>query len=167
MRAFAYVFASALMALTAAPVFGATETPGQSDATQFDRIDANGDGKISKEEFDKARDARYDAFDTNDDGVLSIPEVAVINKPWLQKERGASDLVPWVDNDGNGAMDQAEFAESAGQRFTALDADQDGALNSAEYESDADYWSTLVDRAMAEAGLVDVSGNQAQTSQAE
>lgn len=38
------------------------------------RMDANGDGKVTKEEFMQGHDAMFDAMDTNGDGVIDAEE---------------------------------------------------------------------------------------------
>jgi hypothetical protein len=38
------------------------------------RMDANGDGKVTKEEFMQGHDAMFDAMDTNGDGVIDADE---------------------------------------------------------------------------------------------
>ena len=54
---------------------GANER-GQRAATALrGRIDTNGDGKVSKEEFVNAPTLMFDKFDTNKDGVLDAQEL--------------------------------------------------------------------------------------------
>lgn len=48
-------------------------------------MDANKDGKVTKEEFTKAHEAMFDAKDTNKDGVLSGTEL----KPGMEGKCGA------------------------------------------------------------------------------
>ena len=38
------------------------------------RMDANGDGKVTREEFMQGHDAMFDAMDTNGDGVIDAEE---------------------------------------------------------------------------------------------
>jgi Ca2+-binding EF-hand superfamily protein len=80
----------------------------------FDLMDANQDGKVTKEEFmtfymeyaKKARDARFNRLDTNGDGKISRKEFMAI---------------------------QIEEAEKIGKfRFNRIDADRDGVITEEE-----------------------------------
>ena len=46
----------------------------QHAARMMERMDANGDGKVTREEFMQGHDAMFDAMDTNGDGVIDAEE---------------------------------------------------------------------------------------------
>jgi hypothetical protein len=41
----------------------------------FEKLDANGDGKVTKAEHARAAEARFSEMDTNKDGVLTLEEL--------------------------------------------------------------------------------------------
>ena len=53
-------------------------------------MDANKDGKVTKEEFTKAHEAMFDAKDSNKDGVLSGTEL----KPGMEGKCGGMKAAP-------------------------------------------------------------------------
>ena len=54
---------------------GANERGQRAAAALRGRIDSNGDGKVSKEEFLNAPTMVFDKFDANKDGVLDAQEL--------------------------------------------------------------------------------------------
>lgn len=48
--------------------------PETAKKTWFEKMDANGDGKVSKEEWVKARESRFSAMDKNSDGFIDKDE---------------------------------------------------------------------------------------------
>lgn len=88
---------------------------------KFDRMDANRDGKVTREEFDRAFETRakreldrFHALDTNRDGTLSRQEF----------------------------LKEAPQGQSA---FSALDRNKDGRISQEEYQRmiQRHYWSDL------------------------
>lgn len=51
-------------------------------------MDADEDGKISKEEFIKAHEAKFDKMDANDDGVLEADEMKMHHKRGMKDGEG-------------------------------------------------------------------------------
>lgn len=81
--------------------------------------DSNGDGKVDKAEFQRARDAQFTRTDTNGDGRLSANEYLAEFESRIDR-RAAT-------------LDQGEDRQ-AHVRFGVLDADKDGAMTFAEYQ---------------------------------
>ena len=71
----------------------------------FQRMDANGDGKVSLDEFVQGRRAQFKRLDTNGDGKLSMDEI------------------------------QASGRDRMIERLKALDTDHDGFLTPDEYRA--------------------------------
>ena len=68
--------------LTVALIFVATNVlsqqryhKGEFLGASFDKMDADDDGKISKDEYIKIHEKRFDKFDANNDGYLTKEEV--------------------------------------------------------------------------------------------
>ena len=85
------------------------------------KFDKNGDGKITKEDFQKIIDegegkdakhaqkflAGFDAADVNKNGVLDAEEVCNLFKD--AKEEKLRELIKKYDKDGNGKLTKADF----------------------------------------------------------
>jgi len=95
---------------------------------QLRRFDANADGNITREEFDKVIDSDYAGADANGDGKLSAAETRAFNA----KEKVTTDVSPIIDwnADGNVAID--EFAAQWRTLFNRADADGDGTVTAEE-----------------------------------
>ena len=98
---------------------------------RFDKLDANGDGKVTQSEIDQHRAARYKEMDKNADGVIDQGEYKfhVLSKmePRIEKRYRK------MDGDNDGKVTQAEFqAQKHGRHFKRMDADGDGAISKEE-----------------------------------
>src|SRR2546427_1938032 len=51
---------------------------------QLKKMDANGDGVISKEEFMKYQEARYDAMKKNKDGMVDMAEMKKMTRTYMR-----------------------------------------------------------------------------------
>ncbi|PPC75310.1 hypothetical protein C4K68_22010 [Pokkaliibacter plantistimulans] len=119
---------------------------------RFKKADTNGDGQISKEEFEAEAAQRFAAMDKNGDGQLSREEITSQMRMHDGKhhdgkhgrmddaERQAKlmDEFKKADTDGDGALSLAE-AEKAMPRlakhFDQLDADKDGKVTLTELQA--------------------------------
>ena len=52
----------------------------------MDRLDKNGDGKVSKEEFPQDKLQAFDRFDRNGDGVITADELGGGARPKKERE---------------------------------------------------------------------------------
>jgi len=102
----------------------------------FDKADADGNGRLSRAETQKAMPYladRFDSIDTNKDGQLSRGELSA----WKKTQRGerqakAADRFRHADADGDGAISRAEAEEHAprlAKKFDRIDLDRDGRLS--------------------------------------
>lgn len=101
----------------------AADTPGDSKARLLQRMDRNGDGKISFEEYRNAMLRRFDARDKNHDGVLDGAEFP---KEWLA---GAA------IEDAQHRLSRDDFSDQLESTFERFDADKDGQLAGAEIDA--------------------------------
>jgi Ca2+-binding EF-hand superfamily protein len=101
------------------------DTPDQDDDRddRFVYLDANHDGRISRDEWHGTR-ATFDALDDNRDGVLTRTEVFGTDAP--------PDLFTSVDANRNGTIARDEWHWSAGA-FDRLDKNHDGRLTREEF----------------------------------
>lgn len=100
------------------------------------RLDANGDGKVSKDEFDAGPKKRFAEHDLNSDGVLSRDE-----RPGRGKHRGGWGWGGWgggkADGRGEGKgrheMTLSAFLERSAAKFKEMDTNGDGAIDATEH----------------------------------
>ncbi|CAJ1394792.1 unnamed protein product [Effrenium voratum] len=84
-------------------------------------LDLNGDGVVTAQEVQQAKDT-FRALDTNGDGVVSRQEV-----PKVQKQ------LDMMDENGDGSVSRAEFDKAVKQQ-TALDRNGDGVVTAQEVQ---------------------------------
>jgi Ca2+-binding EF-hand superfamily protein len=94
--------------------------------TAFDAIDADHNGTISLDEWEKASFALFHAADKNNDNVLDASELAGTNI--------TQDTFALADENHDGRLSIAEFMRLRRAIFTAADIDRSGSLSFVEFE---------------------------------
>jgi hypothetical protein len=86
----------------------------------FDQIDANHDGRMSRDEYRAWVDSRFDRLDANRDGTVDANEIA--NSPQARErvQKRAQRFVKRFDASGSGKVSQADFEAKAMARFDRL-----------------------------------------------
>ena len=103
----------------------------------FDAIDADGDGKLTQAEIDKARNDRHATHDANGDGNLSMEEFAGL---WHETTRPLTvRAFQMLDADGDAAVTRAEYDRPLAGIVEMLDRDRDGGLSMRDRRHDDDY----------------------------
>jgi hypothetical protein len=98
---------------------------GGGAAMRFDRLDADRSGDITFEEFSAAMKSRLGDADTDNDGKMSVAEIAQeIEK--MRAERIARRLVERFDSNGDGMLTAAEIDSRQKKMFALLDRNDDG-----------------------------------------
>ncbi|MBI1361010.1 MAG: hypothetical protein GC155_12090 [Alphaproteobacteria bacterium] len=105
--------------------------------SEFDRFDANRDGKVTYDEYQSAQTAMltsgFNLLDENHDGYLSQKEYAKIGMPMMIQDKvdatGKPDAGPDIQIVSKPAMD----AKALKARFKKLDKNGDGKLSLEEY----------------------------------
>lgn len=100
----------------------------------FKSVDANGDGKISIEEAERKAPAiaeNFDKVDTNNDGVLSKKEFKAFWIASEKKRREFNQRLKQADRDNNGTLsrEEAEALPNLGTHFDEIDTNHDGQLD--------------------------------------
>ena len=105
--------------------------------SEFRAMDANHDGKISREEHAAAAKGMFAAMDASKDGRVTAAEMeATRERVTGQKARPgdmtAAEKIKVIDKDGDGVLTADEHAAGSRSMFDAMDTDKDGALTEAE-----------------------------------
>ncbi len=109
---------------------GAMAQPGEGrpGGGGFDRLDTDGDGKITVEEFSARHQALIEAADTDGDGAVSKEEMKAYHearrKEWREKRN--------PDKNKDGVVDRYEFMAAAEARFERMDKDGDSVISEDE-----------------------------------
>lgn len=98
------------------------------------RLDKDGDGRISGEEMPKGGRMDLSKADRNGDGAVDLIELTLLITERAGKDGGAGPMVQrlkQMDGNGDGVIEKAEW-KGPPERFDALDADRDGKITEAE-----------------------------------
>ena len=133
---------AATLALGTAATF-ARDSGHRGDRTEridamFERFDTDGNGEITRDEFDAARSDRFEGADTNGDGLLSTEELVQAALARHSEEaitERVERMIERFDKDGDQALSAEELPGDRGNAmFDRADADGDGIVTRAEVE---------------------------------
>jgi class 3 adenylate cyclase len=97
----------------------------------FQNLDTNQDGKVTLAELQAWREAQFDALDTNHDGFLSREEVSQGRTRFAWKIGRSFDL---IDTNQDQKLSREEFLAAGRRRFLMFDGNRKGYLNEKEVE---------------------------------
>ena len=108
--------------------------------SEFDAMDANGDGRISIREHVRAAERMFRIMDADGDGVVTAEEMTAAHEQITGRKPGPQDLsaaekIKAVDVDGDGVLTAAEHDAAARALFLTMDRNKDGSLSRSEFES--------------------------------
>ncbi|WP_380876948.1 hypothetical protein ACFB49_10830 [Sphingomonas sp. DBB INV C78] len=86
--------------------------------------DANGDGKVSKAEFDASAKADWTKMDKDGNGQISAAEAGDHAAKWKS-----------ADTNGDGQISADEYMAKKSAWFAKADADKDGTISQAEHHA--------------------------------
>ena len=114
---------------------------GMGMAHLFTLADTNQDGKLSAEEINNFRDAKFAAYDANKDGKLSLDEfeglLAELTRPMTVR------AFQRLDPNGDAAISKEELDQRISFMFNRMDRNNDGELSRDDRrrgKSDARQW---------------------------
>ena len=95
----------------------------------FDELDANKDGKLTKEEISKAKETRFALMDANKDGFVDADEILA-----YRMKRRAKMMVLRFDKNGDGKLSPDEMPSRGRRlsRFERFDLDENDVVTKTE-----------------------------------
>lgn len=121
----------AALTVAAFPAPAQSTSPMQRAKSSFDRIDANGDGVVTRAEFRTTQAARWPQIDRNRDGYLTLDDF-----PRNAAQRASAQLagIADLDADKDGRISQAEFLDGSAAAFEQVDQNADQILTRSEVD---------------------------------
>jgi len=105
------------------------------------KMDTNGDGRISEQEFLAAATARFQSIDTQHTGSVDAAELASSPGAEQRLQQHANRIVKHLDTAGAGYITQDEVVAFAQRRFARLDKSGDGKLTPDELAPRFGRWA--------------------------
>lgn len=117
----------------------------------FDKLDADKDGKITPEEFASARAARVAELDADKDGKISADELVAMRMRGAEERIRAQvdQMMQRLDADGDGMLTAAEVLAMPGpgpKMLARVDTDGDGAISKAEADAAREKMMSRMER---------------------
>jgi hypothetical protein len=131
---FRTVLGTVVLLLVASVAQAQSQDQIQNLLANFERIDSDADGAISRAEYRAIQVARWPQIDRNGDGFLALDDF-----PRMAAGRATAQLaeISYLDTDGDGRFSQSEFVDGEPPLFRRADRDGDGALTRSEVEAAA------------------------------
>ncbi|MGF1554483.1 MAG: EF-hand domain-containing protein [Paracoccaceae bacterium] len=98
----------------------------------FDSLDADGDGRITKEELGQARDQRFQNADRDGDDYVTVDELTPADSGERARAR-AEAFIANLDGDGDGRIARQEVADAPYPLLRQADANSDDAIDQDEF----------------------------------
>ena len=111
----------------------ADATAPEAAQRRFNFLDANGDGVLSKYEYDS--DVVFETADRDQNQLLSAEELTAAMGPQSPDAPTAPERMIAIDLDRDGQLDDAELRRALEMRFSWLDRNADGGLDFEEMKA--------------------------------
>ena len=116
---------------------------GHGAVFDFDTLDRDGSGSITREDLDAARTDMVAGIDADGDGLISAEEIAAFHMRGAQERADAmaARMIEALDADGDGMLSAAELlvrpmsARMTQRMFDRIDADGDGTVTREEWDN--------------------------------
>jgi len=106
--------------------------PAQFAQKRFDALDTNHDGVVTQNEFVAKAIADFRQFDVRGTGKVMASDIAASPKTQERAARVAERIVKRLDTNGDGVVTLDEFLAAAKQRFARIDKNADGFIDAGE-----------------------------------
>ena len=90
--------------------------------------DANGDGKVTRREFDTHRSDIFARLDRNGNGVVSAEDAPRLRLPRRKFTEKLEQVLAMADKNGDGRLTGAEWSKPERDIFALVDQDKDGII---------------------------------------
>lgn len=134
----ALALAIAIAAPASAQLFG-----GGDPMDAFEGADTNHDGVVTRAEFVAARAARFDKMDRNGDGFISRDDFKRVLRFRPQAGQKVDAFIAQADSNGDHKVSRAEMAAAPTPIFSVADANRDGVVDQAELAAAKDRLQSL------------------------
>lgn len=123
------IIAAAALACVALPAM-AQPSPEQLEKLRdiLTESDVNGDGKVTRAEYDAHRADLFAKLDRNGNGVASeedAPKIRVAKRKYTEK---LEQVLSMADKNGDGMLSRAEWEQPERDIFALVDQDEDGVI---------------------------------------
>jgi Ca2+-binding EF-hand superfamily protein len=102
----------------------------------FKKMDANGDGQVTRAEHATSARQMFTQCDANHDGIVTAAEMdslsAVKDEKAGKHETTSAEKIKMIDQNGDGQLTLAEHEAGTEKMFTAMDKNADGSLSKDE-----------------------------------
>ena len=107
----------------------------QMEDRHFKEMDTNGDGVVSKAEFDAAHDKHFKELDANGDGNLTLDEMRAGHKQAIEEiQRKRFDEAD-LNHDGALTREESKKIPMLSRHFKAADTNKDGKVTREEFDA--------------------------------
>jgi len=115
----------------------ALAAPGHHSESRFNKVDTDGDGVVSQEEFQAQRASRIATVNVDGQPGLSFDEFVELREQRAKefRERRFKRVFNRLDANDDGIIDDMELAARTDTMFDRIDANDDGALSKEEMMS--------------------------------
>jgi Ca2+-binding EF-hand superfamily protein len=121
----------AFLLLAAGPVLPAAAAEEVTAAAGFNALDVDRDGVVSRYEYDG--DFAFAAMDADGDRRLSPAQIDSLLGRVAKDGPSAAERIVVADLDHDGQLDENELRRATEMRFTSMDRNGDGNLDEAEF----------------------------------
>ena len=131
---FRTMIAALVLCAGAGPVIAQSPDQIQQLLANFGKVDVNGDGALSRDEYRNVQAAQWPQVDRNSDGFLTLDDF-----PRIAAGRARTQLaeIAYLDANGDGRISQSEFVDGEAPLFRRADGNGDGMLTRSEIEAAA------------------------------
>ena len=121
----------------AAVSFASSAYAGEDKDKHFAKMDANGDGRVTRAEHASAAKQMFTDCDANADGRITAAEMdktmaKMHGDKYDKNDKSSAEKIQMMDKNNDGQLTASEHDAGAEMMFSKMDTDSDGSLTMAE-----------------------------------